>query len=94
MIFERPVDVVSHVNVGVAIAVEISKRGTAAPLGIRQSRFLRGLFERTVAHVVVELQASVTRHEKIQKPVIVKVRDGDSVRIETRCVDRRRRTLI
>ena len=91
MVGERPIDVLTHVQIGVAIAIKVAERSARCPgespvesRGVSHVLKAPALFGvvRIDRDVPEEGNASPTRHEEVGPPVAVVVRDGRAVGVE------------
>ena len=60
-----PIDIVCHIDLGVAIAIQIATRCAAAPESVRQPSLASDLGKRPVSLILKKQQAAVPRHQYV-----------------------------
>ena len=92
---ERPIEVVAHVQVGEAVAVEVRPPGAGTPRDVREAEFRADRDEPppalAVRLVVEQFHAAVAGDDEVGEPVAVVVGHRDAVRVPPRDVQPDRR---
>src|ERR1700733_1706782 len=73
-----PIEVAEHHQVQVAVVVQVHPGGAGRPAAAGDARTLGDISERTVAVVVIELVAAISRDVEVLEPIIVVIANRNS----------------